>query len=248
MINMCHDMLADFAPFLLSKVDRVNFGLLNKAQIEAGKNMPHSRKLSAIPFVGKDVPSRASQFSHPDVVIGLTILAFRYEGLRYEDFVNVLTEMKERLDGEFGPLRKRKTSKLYESWVELAGGMVKGRELGGGNSPEKNSSSSKRRQSGVVSPIVGGGLDNSVDGILSLNLSAVAENEVVVEEEKEKGKYDEIWPLHLLDLRDEEHTGITFELLRKLPHAAEYLLNNIVFPDVMEHFGEKISASGQGER
>lgn len=31
---------------------------------------------------GKDVPSRASEFAHPDVVIGLTILAYRYEGLR----------------------------------------------------------------------------------------------------------------------------------------------------------------------
>jgi len=158
MINMCHDMLADFAPFLLSKVDRVNFGLLNKAQIEAGKNMPHSRKLSAIPFVGKDVPSRASQFSHPDVVIGLTILAFRYEGLRYEDFVNVLTEMKERLDGEFGPLRKRKTSKLYESWVELAGGMVKGRELGGGGTRRRKTAAAARGGRAVLCrQLLGGG-------------------------------------------------------------------------------------------
>jgi hypothetical protein len=31
----------------------------------------------AVPFVGKDVPSRASEFAHPDVLIGLTILAFR---------------------------------------------------------------------------------------------------------------------------------------------------------------------------
>jgi hypothetical protein len=41
--------------------------------------MPRTRKLLAVPFVGKDVPSRESEFSHPDVVIGLTILAFRYE-------------------------------------------------------------------------------------------------------------------------------------------------------------------------
>lgn len=34
--------------------------------------MPKSRKLLAVPFVGKDVPSRASEFSHPDVVIGKT--------------------------------------------------------------------------------------------------------------------------------------------------------------------------------
>ena len=40
--------------------------------------MPRSRRLLAVPFVGKDVPSRASEFSHPDVVIGMTILAYRY--------------------------------------------------------------------------------------------------------------------------------------------------------------------------
>jgi len=37
---------------------------------QADPKMPKSRKLLAVPFVGKDVPSRASEFSHPDVVIG----------------------------------------------------------------------------------------------------------------------------------------------------------------------------------
>ena len=48
--------------------------------------MPRSRNKLAIPFVGKDVPSRASEFAHPDIIIGLTVLAFRYEGLRKTDF------------------------------------------------------------------------------------------------------------------------------------------------------------------
>ena len=44
-----------------------------------GLNDPsRSRFKLAIPFVGKDVPSRASEFSHPDIVIGFTILAYRY--------------------------------------------------------------------------------------------------------------------------------------------------------------------------
>ena len=32
--------------------------------------MPRSRKLLAVPFVGKDAPSPAAEFSHPDVAIG----------------------------------------------------------------------------------------------------------------------------------------------------------------------------------
>ena len=39
--------------------------------------MPRSRFKLAIPFVGKDVPSRASEFAHPDIIIGLTVLAYR---------------------------------------------------------------------------------------------------------------------------------------------------------------------------
>jgi hypothetical protein len=48
--------------------------------------VPRSRKLCAVPFVGKDVPTAASEFSHPDIVIGLSILSYRYEGLRDSDF------------------------------------------------------------------------------------------------------------------------------------------------------------------
>lgn len=44
-----------------------------------GVIVPRSRKFCAIPFVGKDVPSPASEFSFPDIVIGLTILAYRYQ-------------------------------------------------------------------------------------------------------------------------------------------------------------------------
>ena len=47
--------------------------------------MPTTRKLLAVPFLGKDVPSSASEFAHPDVVIGFTILAYRYEGMRDSD-------------------------------------------------------------------------------------------------------------------------------------------------------------------
>ena len=51
--------------------------------------VPSSRQLLAVPFVGKDVPSRASEWSHPDVLIGLTLAAYRYEGLRRDDVLQV---------------------------------------------------------------------------------------------------------------------------------------------------------------
>jgi hypothetical protein len=69
---------------------KVSFGLLTASDLmralERDPKMPRSRKLLAVPFVGKDVPSPASEFAHPDVVIGMSVLAYRYEGLRWSDF------------------------------------------------------------------------------------------------------------------------------------------------------------------
>ena len=62
---------------------------------ENNGHIPRSRRLLAVPFVGKDRPSRASEFSHPDVLIGLSILAYRYEGLRRVDFERVLRQLRQ---------------------------------------------------------------------------------------------------------------------------------------------------------
>ena len=76
--------------FSLQKIDRVTFGVLNKQDYERvaklDPHMPDTRRYLAIPFEGKDVPSKSSEFAHPDITIGLTIFGFRYEGLRYTDF------------------------------------------------------------------------------------------------------------------------------------------------------------------
>ena len=83
-----------------------------------------------------------SEFAHPDVIIGLSILAYRYEGLRYTDFDEVIkmlseTHQKEvRLQGMFvsrirlminvqvGPHYKRASSVRFRDWVFLAGGQM----------------------------------------------------------------------------------------------------------------------------
>jgi hypothetical protein len=48
-----------------------------KAALLADPHVPRSRLKLGVPFVGKDVPSKSSEFAHPDVIIGLTVLAFR---------------------------------------------------------------------------------------------------------------------------------------------------------------------------
>jgi hypothetical protein len=214
MLNLSHDLLQNFIPHVLSKINRVSFGLLSKQDLRNSeeKNVSLARRLASIPFIGKDIPSRASQFSHPDIVIGSTIMAYRYEGLRFSDFENVLLELREQLDSEFGPFHKRPSALLYKVWVEEAGGKVRGpRE---GEDAGQNSDDASAYVKGPIGRIGGRGSDD-------------------------------IWPLHLLDLKDDQHMSVTYNLLRNIPRVIQYYLDKFVFPLTMEHHHEKISASGQ---
>jgi len=83
-LNLAYDWICAFLPHTMQKIDRVSFGIMSPEDQRRAKedhpNMPRSRFVTAIPFIGKDLPSSSSEFAHPDVVIGLTILAYRYEG------------------------------------------------------------------------------------------------------------------------------------------------------------------------
>ena len=132
MLNCATDWLHIFLPHCLAKIDRVSFGLLSQSEYEeltrVEPHMPRSRFKLSIPFVGKDVPSRASEFAHPDIIIGLTILAYRYEGLREVDFEqDVMGLLRASFEKEIGPFRQRKSAILHQTWVEAAGGVIKGK-------------------------------------------------------------------------------------------------------------------------
>ena len=81
LLNLCHNWLSTFLPHVLAKVNRVSFGLLSaedcKTALLHDPHVPRSRLKLAVPFIGKDVPSKSSEFAHPDIIIGLTILAYR---------------------------------------------------------------------------------------------------------------------------------------------------------------------------
>jgi hypothetical protein len=225
MINLGHDLLRTLLPHVLSKINRVTFGLLSKTELkqftESDPNISLTRQLAAVPFVGKDVPSQASQFAHPDIVIGLSILAYRYEGLRMSDFMNVLEELREQLDSEIGPIHKRPSYLRWVFWVEEAGAKVRGLK-----EDTKKESAKEVEEPTEIQEV-------STDEFLSKPFVAGGR------------RADEIWPIHLLDLRDEQHMSVTYNLLRKLPQIIEYYLDTYVLPLVLEHHLEKISTSGQ---
>ncbi len=124
LLNLSHDWLHSFAPHALAKINRVSYGLLlptderaNSFQPDVGEAVALRRRLVAIPFVAKDVPSRTSEFAHPDVLIGLTILAYKFQGLRLSDIIKIAGLLKSQFQQEPGPEETRKANVLFESWV-----------------------------------------------------------------------------------------------------------------------------------
>ncbi len=125
LLNLSHDWLVCYLPFVLGKIDRVSFGLLSgedlRRALASDPLMAKSRQLLAVPFVGKDVPSESSEFSHPDIVLGLTILGYRYEGLRRKDLIQVLRMLMEMCVEQSGTFQTRPSCQLYSKWINLAG-------------------------------------------------------------------------------------------------------------------------------
>ncbi|KAI9918712.1 hypothetical protein PsorP6_012156 [Peronosclerospora sorghi] len=122
LLNLARDWLRTILPHVLSKINRVSYGLLRgeyqKAATQgfSGGNT-QSRLLLAVPFIGKDVPSHSSEFAHPDVLIGLTILAYRYEGIRTSDLVRIVSQLKQDFSRQLGPRDQRPSCVMFREWV-----------------------------------------------------------------------------------------------------------------------------------
>lgn len=80
-LNLASEWIRTYLPHVLQKVNRVSYGLLSMSEykrlLSADPLMPRSRVKLAIPFAGKDVPSSASEYAHPDITVGLTIVRRR---------------------------------------------------------------------------------------------------------------------------------------------------------------------------
>ena len=130
LLNLAHDWLHTFLPHCMKKVNRVSFGLLNDLEcrnaLAVDPLLPPSRLKLGVPFVGKDVPSQSSEFAHPDIILGLTIFAYRYQGLRRADFNDLMDLITASFTHEIGPPNDRPSSIMYRQWVLDAGGAIRG--------------------------------------------------------------------------------------------------------------------------
>ena len=243
----------------LGKIDRVSFGLLNKDDLEKAlaidPNMPKSRRFLAVPFVGKDVPSPSSEFSHPDVKIGLTILAYRYEGLRRTDFMSILQLLHEDMEQELIPYNRRKACIRFAEWVMLTGARVRGwnREEEEEKARKKEKIEQKRKEHEEKERIARGEVKEEKDPEPVIDLlsfapsptpgvpSSPSHNSLSSSAFPQNGhvagslQTTDIWPLQLLEFNDEEQMQVVYDLLYKLPQISWYYLNEVQFPDLMKH-------------
>jgi hypothetical protein len=140
---------------------------------------------------------------------------------------------------EGGPYPDRPSCQRFEQWVLSAGKKVRGskkreksvRRINGINSPNSPHSPRRSGTNGRVDdrPLIS--FKNSED----INIFA----EIFTEED------DLIWPLQLVDLKDQEQFRVLYPLMFKLPHVVMYYLNEIIFPEVLAHQNLKLSTCGQ---
>jgi hypothetical protein len=155
--------------------------------------MPPSRAKLAVPFISKDVPAPASEFAQPDVVIGLTFLAYRIQGLRVADFTNAIDTLIRDFESESGPKHERRAAERYAEWLERSG------TDGVGNSDV--------------------GLGGNSGGFEALSLQS-------------------------LDRTDEFQMKWLYERWRMLPEFIHWVLDHILFPELMKFQDQKLTASG----
>eukprot|EP00755_Sulcionema_specki_P005608 Sspe_Gene.33212::Locus_16237_Transcript_1_1_Confidence_1.000_Length_12018::g.33212::m.33212 len=252
LLNLGYDWLQAFLPHTLQKIDRVSFGIMTPFDIERAlednPQMPRSRIKLAIPFIGKDLPSQSSEFAHPDVVIGLTVLAYRYEGLREADFTEVLKQVQSAVEKEVGKYSQRRTNKMYERWIEAANGKLLDTfdyRKGGGTvesefdeTLQRSGSSFLTRQGTTLMTQTG---EINPDVKFALSAAAIASVIAMVSD----ALFVEVVPLRKLKQSNVEEVQKLFKLLRLTPEVVHWYLEEIVFPEYMRHQILKLSASGQ---
>ena len=240
--------------------------------------------------------------SDPDIKIGLSILAYRYEGLRRSDFESVLRDLHEEMSQELIPFNRRQACIRFAQWVALAGGRVRGWNRV--EEEERQRKKEKREQAERLlreaeqelaaaalapkaprpaaipaastpsasdiffpSPSNGGDLDllsspnysgtsssgtgSSASVVGSMTPTRSSALAAGVSPGGPAGEIDggnreeEVWPLQLIDIGDEEQMDVLYNLLHKLPHLSYHYLMGSIFPPVMRHQRLKLSASGQ---
>ena len=263
-LNLAADWIRIYLPHILSKINRVNYGLLHvedrqrwaeQAAEDANSDLHakapetenSARWLLAVPFVGKDVPSSAAEFACPEIVIGLSILAYRYEGLRDSDIKRLMRRMKDEMMADSGPFQQRRNRLLLEEWKANAT-VAKKRDR------QQNSRSvTTRGDAGSSSPPVRPLIRTVSSGPLGVAATSLSELQATVgvfaskvEQQSDDNEVlsEEVLSLELFQIEDPRQLQSCKKVLGMLPDMILYYLCSNVFGQVLLHCKSKLSASG----
>jgi hypothetical protein len=125
LINLAQSILCKVLPHILSKTNCVHYGLLKlnldgNFCIDTNQIEPPSRALLAVPFTGKDTPSKNSEFASPDIRLMSTAFAYKYQGLRLPDVSGLVRNLKLQLKNEVGPMVYRQQYIIFSDWLSIA--------------------------------------------------------------------------------------------------------------------------------
>jgi hypothetical protein len=121
LVRVAREAVQCYLPHALSKVCRVDYGVLSERDVAAlGASQTARRIATAVPFTGKDRPSPSAEFAHADVRLVLTALAFRHTGLRRTDVMSLVGRLQAQLRVERGAPAVGPAARLFREWQSAA--------------------------------------------------------------------------------------------------------------------------------
>jgi len=119
-VEIAKEWLSTVIPHIFAKRLNVDFGALfiTKGGV---KTIPADRQI-AVPYISKDRPSERSEYSNPDIQIGLTYIRYCREGLSQENLKQVLERLIKLMKSESHVTpSKRHAVKIFSSWLKAVG-------------------------------------------------------------------------------------------------------------------------------
>ena len=185
-LNLTRDWLHSFAPHVLSKINRVHFGILSPEELERMReeegHISTARRLLAI-LRSKDVPSRASSM-HIQTSYLTHHFSISIQRIEKSRFSSCTAQSSRSNADESGPYTRRKSCKTFANWIVRAGGRVRGMKR-------------KRKIESVDL------MDVKTDETKSSSsrgwdVAALTDDEI----------FQDVWPLQLLDMTDEKQIDV----------------------------------------
>jgi hypothetical protein len=177
-----------------------------------------------------------------DILIGLTILAYRYEGMRRSDMRRVVAVLQRQMRNQVGPFSTRPASVLFESWCKkgkIFAQLLHRKQL----ADEDAEADALRAMEAKDGQQEESAMSDAAASPSPVSASGSSRSRAV--RSSRKLRLTPVVPLSIFQLSDRQQMRALFQRVRHLPDMIHYTLQQLVFPAVLQHQTTKLSASGQ---